>query len=293
MKKILLFLTLIPTLSTGQVSDWRKKSNTSSSQNTIPPPSNDTRRTTDETPKISSWRKDPPKSETPNYYNPPRRPLSTFYSPNYFGPNRWYGWGAPTFFDYWTPSFYYNSWGYREPARIYYREGRRDTVRGRKVHFSFGFQTTAFKDQAGGWFTIGDRVYFIGEFNAPINIEDQYFASNKTIWNYYNDIMIVNGSPFTINQLFPLQKDLEINNSYYVGLGKKIKRTGFHFLVGLDNTKKRYRYKDDVGYITFPKSNKKMFTIKAGALMDIGIFTIKLDADPLTQRVTVGTGLNF
>lgn len=115
MKKILLFLTLIPTLSTGQVSDWRKKSNTSSSQNTIPPPSNDTRRTTDETPKISSWRKDPPKSETPNYYNPPRRPLSTFYSPNYFGPNRWYGWGAPTFFDYWTPSFYYNSWGYREP----------------------------------------------------------------------------------------------------------------------------------------------------------------------------------
>jgi hypothetical protein len=296
MKKLLLFLTLVPSLSIGQVSNWRQGSNNSSSQsNSTPPPSstNNTNRSVDRSPQISNWRQDPPSRQTQNYYTPPRRPLSPFYSPNYFGPNRWFGWGAPMYFDYWTPSFYYNNWGYREPARIYYREGRQDTVRGRKVHFSFGFQTTAFKDQVGGWFTIGDRTYFIGEFNVTINRDDSYFVSNKTIWNYYNDVMIVNGTRFTINQLFPLQKDVERNNSYYVGLGRKIKRTGFHFMVGLDNTNLRYRYKDDIGFITFPKSDKKMFTVKVGALRDIGIFTVKLDVDPVTRRVTAGTGLNF
>jgi hypothetical protein len=217
----------------------------------------------------------------------------SYHSPFYFGPNRWLGWGAPLYYDYWTPSFYYNNWGYREPARIYYRGERQDTVKGKKVHFSFGFQTTVFKDQIGGWFTIGDRVYFIGEFNFSINRDDSYYAYNKTIWNYYNDQMVLNGISYTINQLFPLQNDVERNNSFYLGLGRKIKRTGFHLMAGLDNTNLRYRYKDDIGYITFPKSEKNMFTIKFGAVRDIGIFTVKLDVDPVTKRVTAGTGLNF
>ena len=42
-----------------------------------------------------------------------------------------------------------------------------------------------------------------------------------------------------------------------------------------------------------PKSEKKMFTMKFGAIRDIGIFTVKLDVDPVTKRVTAGTGLNF
>lgn len=64
-------------------------------------------------------------------------------------------------------------------------------------------------------------------------------------------------------------------------------------MAGLDHTNLKYRYKDDVGYITFPKSDKKRFTFKFGAIRDIGIFTVKLDVDPLTKRVTAGTGLNF
>ena len=109
MKKLLLFLTLVPSLSIGQVSNWRQGSNNSSSQsNSTPPPSstNNTNRSVDRSPQISNWRQDPPSRQTQNYYTPPRRPLSPFYSPNYFGPNRWFGWGAPMYFDYWTPSFY-------------------------------------------------------------------------------------------------------------------------------------------------------------------------------------------
>ena len=290
MKKLLLLLSLIPTLSIGQVSNWRQgSSNTSSSSQSNTPSS----RTTDPSPQVSNWRQDPPKREPPTYYTPPRRPLMPSYPSTYFGSNRWFGWGAPMYFDYWTPSFYYNNWGYREPSRIYYRGERQDTVKGRKVHFSFGFQTTVFKDQVGGWLTIGDRVYFIGEFNLTVNTDDSYFASNKTIWNYYNDVMVINGVPRTISQLFPLQSDVVKNNSFYVGLGKKMKRTGIHMMVGLDHNNLKYRYKDDVGYITFPKSDKKMFTVKMGVIRDIGIFTVKLDVDPITRRVTAGTGLNF
>ena len=285
MKKITFLLFLLPLISFSQVSNWRSTGPSSTTTNSA-------NRSSDLTPNISSWRQDPPKSQSQTY-NPPRRPVYSYHSPFYFGSNRWFGWGAPLYYDYWTPSFYYNNWGYREPARIYYREGRQDTVKGKKVHFSFGFQTTAFKDQIGGWFTIGDRVYFIGEFNFSINRDDSYYASNKTIWNYYNDRMVVNGVSYTINKLFPLQKDVERNNSFYLGLGKKIKRTGFHLMVGIDNTNLRYRYKDDIGYITFPKSEKKMFTMKFGVIRDIGIFTIKLDVDPVTKRVTAGTGLNF
>jgi hypothetical protein len=291
MKKLIVILSMIPMLSLGQVSNWRQGSSNTPTQST--PPSSNTTRTTEKTPQVSEWRQDPPRRETPTYYTPPRRPLSPYYSPSYFGSNRWFGWGAPMYFDYWTPSFYYNNWGYREPARIYYREGRQDTVKGRKIHFSFGFQTTAFKDQIGGFFTIGGRTYFIAEFNSSVNLDDSYYASNKSIWNYYNDRMTVNGISYTISQLFPLQKDIERNNSFYVGLGKKLKRTGFHMMAGLDNTNLRYRYKDDVGFITFPKSDRKMFTFKVGALRDFGIFTLKLDVDPVTKRFTAGSGLNF
>lgn len=288
MKKITLLLLILPLISFSQVSNWRSGSSTKPSSNV----SSSTSRSSNLTPNTSSWRQDPPNRQ-PQTYTTPKRPLNSYYSPFYFGPNRWFGWGAPLYYDYWTPSFYYNNWGYREPARIYYRGERQDTVKGKKVHFSFGFQTTVFKNQIGGWFTIGDRVYLIGEFNLSINRDDSYYAFNKTIWNYYNDQMFVNGVTYTINQLFPLQKDVERNNSFYLGLGRKIKRTGFHLMAGLDNTNLRYRYKDDIGYITFPKSEKNMFTIKLGAVRDIGIFTVKLDVDPVTKRVTAGTGLNF
>jgi hypothetical protein len=292
MKKSIILFLFLPLISLAQVSDWRKpsSSSSSSSSNTT---TNSSSRSTDNTPKISTWRQDPPSRQTPNYYVPPRRPLNTYYPPSYFGSNRWFGWGAPLYYDYYIPHFYYNNWGYREPSRIYYRQDRQDTIRGRKIHFSFGFQTTVFKDQIGGWITIGDRVYFIGEFNSSINRDDSYFASNKTIWNYYNDVMVINGTSFTISQLFPLQKDIERNTSFYMGLGKKIKRTGIHFMVGLDNTNLRYRYKDDIGYISFPKSEERIVTVKVGAVRDIGIFTLKLDVDPVTKRVTAGTGLNF
>lgn len=285
---------MIPIITLGQVSNWRQGSNSQSQNSSSNSNSTSTNRVTNNTIQASPWRNDPPKKETNTYvYTGPRRPVMTYYPQNYFGASRWFGWGAPMYFDYWTPSFYYNSWGYREPARIYYRGDNQDTIKGRKVHFAFGFQTTAFKDQIGGWFTIGDRVYFIGEFNSTVNRDDSYFASNKTIWNYYNDVMIVNGTPRTISQLFPLQSDVVKNNSFYVGLGKKIKRTGFHMMAGLNHDNVKYRYKDDVGYITFPKTDNKKFTFKFGAIRDIGIFTLKLDVDPLTKRVTAGTGLNF
>jgi hypothetical protein len=280
-------------MTLAQVSDWRKPSTSSSSSSSGSSNTSTPNRTTDPTPSISSWRNEPQRQTTP-VYTPPKRPV---YQPFYYGPNygRWYNWGAPYMgFDYWTPGFYYNNWGYREPARIYYyNDGRRDTIRGRKTHFSLGLQTPVFKNEFGGWLSVGDRTYFIIEFLGSTDKDYSDYFPNKTIWNYYNDRMVVNGQSYTINQLFPLQKDFERNNIIYAGLGKKVKRIGVHLMFGINNQTLRYRYKDDIGYISFPKSNKKLLTGKFGIMKDWGPFTGKLDIDPITGRVIVGAGLNF
>lgn len=292
MKKGLILFLLLPLIGIAQVSDWRKPS-TSSSSSSSSQSNSVTNRSNDSSPNLSIWRKEPPK-QTQNYtYTPPRRPLNTYYSPNYFGPNRWFGWGAPLYYDYYTPYFYYNNWGYREPARIYYREGRQDTVRGKKVHFSFGLNYSVLQNEFGGWTTIGDRTFLILDFMTTVDKDESFYVSNKTIWNYYNDVMTVNGVNYRIFELFPLEKNYQRNNLFYVGLGKKIKRLGGSLSLGVNRETQRYRYKDDVGFISFPKSNKLLLTCKMGVIHDVGPLSLKIDVDPVVGRVFIGTGLNF
>lgn len=76
------------------------------------------------------------------------------------GEHQVFGW------NYYSPSWYWNDWGYRQPARVYvYDNGKRDTVRGKKPIISFGVQGTTDK-QVGGFFTIGNKGYFITEYNG-------------------------------------------------------------------------------------------------------------------------------
>jgi hypothetical protein len=280
MKNILLTLLISPLLAFGQVSSWR--SNPPSSQRSTPsiqpsiPQRND----------VSRWRSQP---LSRGYDRPIRtRPGSNIivrdpYWNNWglgmgWGWNRWDMWGAPAFgWNYWNPMPYWNDWGYRQPARVYvYDNGRRDTIIGKKPILSFGIQRTT-DNQVGGFFTIGNKGYFIAEYNASIE------RDNSTFFPFGNVTQVD----------FPLVNDLVQRQSFYIGVGKRIKRTGIHMMIGRVSEDVKWRGKDDFGYITFPKYLDRFTTIKIGALHDYKNFTIKMDYDPVINNGTFGLGVNF
>jgi hypothetical protein len=195
-----------------------------------------------------------------------------------WGWNRWDMWGAPAFgWNFWQPMWYWNDWGYRQPARIYvYDNGKRDTIKGKKPIISFGIQGTT-DDQVGGFFTIGNKGYFILEYTAS-NLRD-----NSTFFPFGNIAQVD----------FPMVNDLIQRQSFYVGVGKRIKRTGIHMMIGTVSEDAKWRGKDDLGYITFPKYLDRFTTVKIGALHDYKNFTIKFDYDPIINNRTFGLGVNF
>jgi hypothetical protein len=231
---------------------------------------------------VSSWR-----NESPREFN---RPVRTRPGSNIivndpwlmnnwgWGWNRWDMWGAPAFgWNFWSPMWYMNDWGYRQPARVYvYDNGRRDTIKGKKPIISFGIQRTT-DDQVGGFFTIGNKGYFIVEYTAS-NLRD-----NSTFFPFGN-IADVD---------FPMVNDLIQRQSFYIGIGKRIKRTGVHMMIGTVSEDAKWRGKDDLGYITFPKYLDRFTTVKIGALHDFKNLTLKLDHDPIVKNTTFGLGLNF
>jgi hypothetical protein len=280
MKKLLLFLILVPVLGFSQVSNWR--TNPPQQQSTPQTSKPSTQPSTPQRNDVSSWRNQPPTEYSRPQQN--RRGSNVIVRDPWgrndwgWGWNRWNMWGAPMFgWNTWSPMWYQNDWGYRQPARVYvYDNGKADTVRGKKPIISFGIQKTTDK-QIGGFFTIGNKAYFVAEYNTTFN------RDNSTFFPYG-----------TITQVdFPLVDDLVRKNIFYVGVGKRIKRTGIHFMIGGVKENVKWRGKDDIGLITFPKYSDRFTTVKIGALHDYKNFTIKLDYDPVVNNGTFGLGVNF
>ena len=280
MKNLLFLLAFVPTLAFSQVSNWR----TTPPQQSQPQQRVEAPRVQTPTPQrndVSDWRSQPPSN---GYDRPLRtRPGSDIiirnqWGWNNWGWNRWDMWGAPAFgWNYWNPGFYSNHWGYRQPARVYvYENGKRDTIKGKKPVISVGIQTTG-GNQIGGFFTMGNKAYFIAEYNSTFE------RDNSTFFPYGN-----------ITQVdFPMVSDLVKQSNFYIGIGKRIKRTGIHMMIGSVTEDVKWRGKDDIGYITFPKYKDRFTTVKIGALHDFKNLTIKYDYDPIIRKSTFGLGMNF
>ena len=280
MKNLLFLLAFVPTLAFSQVSNWR----TTPPQQSQPQQRVEAPRVQTSTPQrndVSDWRSQPPSI---GYDRPLRtRPGSDIiirnqWGWNNWGWNRWDMWGAPAFgWNYWNPGFYSNHWGYRQPARVYvYENGKRDTIKGKKPVISVGIQTTG-GNQIGGFFTMGNKAYFIAEYNSTFE------RDNSTFFPYGN-----------ITQVdFPMVSDLVKQSNFYIGIGKRIKRTGIHMMIGSVTEDVKWRGKDDIGYITFPKYKDRFTTVKIGALHDFKNLTIKYDYDPIIRKSTFGLGMNF
>lgn len=226
-------------------------------------------------------------SQRPIITNPPGR--GPWIGGNVYHPswNRWNRWGAPLYgYNFWTPGFYYDPWGYRNPTRIYhYGDNRRDTVRGKATRLSFGVQLST-GGHGGAFLTLGNRGYFIAEYN-------QIFQRDEAL--FYPDLTMDKVLPWNDQKLEDIQK----GNIVYLGFGKKISRTGLHAALGFGRSEKRYQFFDELyilsnnGKYSIRAFEENFFTVKVGAIHDFGRGTLKVDYDPIRKLAFLGAGVNF
>lgn len=264
---ITFLMCLTSLLSMSQTSTWRT--------NTPSPSTNNSSKSSFTTNSTSSWR-----NTQPTEFNKPKTNNTIVVRDPWFGFgwNRWNMWGAPSIgWNSYAQTWYWNDWGYRQPARIYYYDdGRKDTIKGKKPIISFGFHHTTNR-QMGAFFTIGNKGYFVFDFNTT-------YERDRSTFFPYGTINLVD---------FPLISDLVKQNSFYFGVGKRLRRFGVHGMIGIANEKILWRGKDDVGEITFPKSKDNFVTFKIGLTKDLKNFTSKLDYDPVCRYGQFGVGINF
>jgi hypothetical protein len=272
MKTLLFVFLFIPTLMFGQVSSWRNNSPQQSQ------PSQSQPRVQPSTPQqqnnVSQWRtQTAPIRPGDNFDGQPltRRYRSTIQNPYGLQYGVW-GWYQP------YPYIWYDDYGWRQRSVIHiYENGKRDTIRKERVHTSFGFGHTNNK-QVSYWGIIGGKKgYFIMDYVMTYAIDrNQYYP--------YGQINNVD---------FPLSKiDWKKESAFYVGAGKKFGNLGVHGMVGMGNEVIRYQGKDDLGGISFPKSNSTFTTFKVGLIRDFKFFTLRIDTDPIRGYTQIGVGLN-
>ena len=278
MKKILLVTGLILILILfctimlySQVSTWRQTGGSVSPQTTQSAP-----RVQPSVPQqqnnVSSWRNNPPQQSQPL---PPRGRggIQNWNGPNQFG-YYWgnWGWYQP------MPYIWYDDFGWRQRSVIHvYENGRKDTIRKERVYNAFGFGHTTNKQSAFWGMVGGKKGYFIMDYVMTYEIDkNQYYPYGK------------------INNVdFPLSKeDWKKESTFYVGGGKRIGKLGVHGMIGFGNEVIRWQGKDDLGGISFPKSNSSFTTFKVGIIRDFKFVTLKLDTDPIRGYTQIAIGLN-
>ena len=267
MKTLLFVLFLIPSLVFGQVSSWR--SNTPQQRTQVPrvqpsvPQRNDVSRWRTQTEPIRPGRPVP---------NQPlvRRWRGTSLNPYGLMWGNW-GWYQP------YPYIWYDDFGWRQRSEIrIYENGRRDTV-SKSMYFTAGLGHTNNK-QATFWGVFGgSKGYFILDYTMSYEIDQNQYYPNGSI----NEVD------------FPLSKNNFIKQgTMYLGGGKRFGKLGVHGMIGFGNEVIRYQGRDDLGGISFPKSNSNFTTFKFGIIRDFKFFTVKLNRDPIRGYTELGIGLN-
>jgi hypothetical protein len=273
MKKLLVLLLFIPMISFSQVSSWRQTGGSVSPQTTqsapgvqpsVPQQQNN----------VSSWRTQTAPIRPGDIV--PQQPLvrrwrGTDINPYGLQYGVW-GWYQP------YPYIWYDDYGWRQRSVVrIYESGRRDTVASTPVLFSAGIGHTNNK-QTSYWGLIGNnKGYFIVDYVMTYAIDqNQYYPHGQ------------------INNVdFPLSKnDWKKESTFYVGGGKRIGKIGIHGMIGFGSEVIRWQGKDDLGGISFPKSNANFTTFKVGIIRDFKFLTLKLDTDPIRGYSQISIGLN-
>jgi len=276
MKNFFLIFAMVPMLAISQISNWR--TNPPKQQSTPSIPSTPTP-STPRNDNSSSWRNTPQPS-TPHYSNTPqpnRRNL------NYRYDNQLYRYGNPYYYYgtygwYYPSDFYwYDPYGFRNRGQVYiYENGKSDTIRTTPTRFSIGIQKS--KDMLGAWTTIGNDGFLILDYVTTYEQDNSEFFP-------YGKITQVD---------FPMVSDYIKRNIFYIGVGKTLDhKWKLSASIGFGNELVRYRGKDAIGYITFPKYSGNFTTVKLGLIRHYNKVSGKLDYDVNKKYLSLGLGLNF
>jgi hypothetical protein len=270
MKNLFLIFALVPMLSVGQVSTWRTNPPTQqSSPSSTSTPSNTTPTRNDNS---SSWRNTPQPS-TPQYGNTrqPNRGNINYRYNNRFNRYNDFGWYYPSYY------FWNDPYGFRNRSEIYiYESGRMDTIKSTPIRFSIGIQKS--KDMLGAWTTIGNDGFIILDYLTT-------YEQDKSEFFPYGKITQVD---------FPMVSDYVQRNIFYIGAGKTLDhKWKLSASIGFGHELVRYRGKDAVGYITFPKYSGNFTTVKVGVIRHYNKISGKLDYDLNRNHLSFGLGLNF
>jgi len=269
MKNFFLIFAMIPILTFGQISNWRSNppQQQSAPQRSVPSTSTPSRNDN-----VSSWRATPqPQSPQENnrpyirQYNTPYRYGNPYY---YYGT---YGWYYPSYY-YW-----YDPYGYRNRGQVYiYENGKSDTIRTTPTRFTIGIQKS--NDMLGAWSTIGNDGFLILDYVTTYEQDKSEFFPYGTI----------------TRADFPIVSDYVKRNIFYIGAGKTLDhKWKLSASIGFGNEIVRYRGKDAVGYITFPKYSGNFTTVKLGLIRQYNKVSGKLDYDVNKKYLSLGLGLNF
>ena len=267
MKAIFSLLLLVPTLMFGQVSHWRSGNYNTQSTPRVQPSVPQQRGN------ISGWRTQTMPIRPGQ--SVPQEPIIRRYRPTIVNPYGLYygtyGWYAP------YPYIWYDHYGWRQRSEIrVYENGRIDTV-SKNTYYTLGLGHTNNK-QMSFWGAVGgNKGYFIMDYLMTYEIDrNQYFP--------YGNIATAD---------FPISKtDFLKQGTLYLGGGKRFGKLGVHGMIGFGNEVIRYQGKDDLGGISFPKSNTNFTTFKFGLIHDFNFFTLKLDRDPIRNFNQISIGLH-
>ena len=267
---LFVIILLLPLLSFSQISSWR----TNTSQPTQSAPVVQQSAPQQQQNNVSSWRtQTAPIRPGDSYDAQPlvRRYRYTDINPYGLQYGVW-GWYQP------YPYTWYDDYGWRQRSVVrIYESGRRDTVESTPILFSAGVGHTSNKQTAYWGLIGGKRGYFIMDYVTTYAIDqNQYFPYGQ-----------INNVDFSLSR-----NDWKKESTFYVGSGKRIGKIGIHGMIGFGNEVIRYQGKDDLGGISFPKSNSSFTTFKIGLIRDFKFVTLKLDTDPIRGYSQISIGLN-
>lgn len=209
-----------------------------------------------------------------------------------WGMNDWYWgmyrWNAPFGWNNYQSFVWYDNWGYRNPGRVYvYENGKKDTVKIKPLHGSFGV-TYSQVPELGGWFTLGREIYLIAD----------YSESFQPDYSMYYPLL-------TLDKVIPWG-DSKLNDQlntrvFSIGAGKMFsKRLGLNVQFSFVKEQKKFKYFDETfilsnnGEYTFPNYSRNFQTIKLGGIYNFSTsFNSKIDYDLERKLWSFGLGVRF
>lgn len=215
--------------------------------------------------------------------------------PNILMPNRYYddlewrwrNWGAPiSGVVGYTPSFYYDRFGFRQPSRIYrMSDGEQKVVKGDKTHWRLGLSINT-KKQLGGWLSVGNQRFFIGEYTSYVSNDQSSFLPSLTM----ADVI-----PWNDQRL----DEIKLGGELYLGAGIKLSSFGLYIMPGYGWERNNFQFFDELfilsnnGKYSFPNYDDRYFTGKLGIIYDYKMITTKMDYNPFRNNINFGAGIIF